>query len=153
MSYSLYGLTHWKTNQDMLWFGIMWGLNVFCTFLGSGMLKIDFVGELNDKMKGFYRSKYTTSSGETRYAAVTQFEVTRHIASVFISFIQALYFFVFYPSIYIQGLFFFLAVRHILLNTLSNRYYRTVLLVMSNYISIEQTGKSSLGLKAMRKER
>lgn len=44
-----------------------------CT--GSGMLKIDFVGELNDKMKGFYRSKYTTSAGEIRYAAVTQFEV------------------------------------------------------------------------------
>ncbi|XP_034043789.1 puromycin-sensitive aminopeptidase isoform X2 [Thalassophryne amazonica] len=43
---------------------------------GSGTLKIDFVGELNDKMKGFYRSKYTTSGGETRYAAVTQFEAT-----------------------------------------------------------------------------
>lgn len=26
-------------------------------------------------MKGFYRSKYTTPSGEIRYAAVTQFEV------------------------------------------------------------------------------
>uniref|UniRef100_A0A8C6LZL3 Puromycin-sensitive aminopeptidase n=1 Tax=Nothobranchius furzeri TaxID=105023 RepID=A0A8C6LZL3_NOTFU len=43
---------------------------------GSGMLKIDFVGELNDKMKGFYRSKYTTPAGEVRYAAVTQFEAT-----------------------------------------------------------------------------
>lgn len=43
---------------------------------GSGALKIDFVGELNDKMKGFYRSKYTTSGGEVRYAAVTQFEVS-----------------------------------------------------------------------------
>ncbi|XP_075033123.1 puromycin-sensitive aminopeptidase [Mixophyes fleayi] len=43
---------------------------------GFGMLKIDFVGELNDKMKGFYRSKYTTASGEVRYAAVTQFEAT-----------------------------------------------------------------------------
>lgn len=42
---------------------------------GTGMLKIDFVGELNDKMKGFYRSKYTTPTGDTRYAAVTQFEV------------------------------------------------------------------------------
>lgn len=48
-------------------------LYVCCT--GSGTLKIDFVGELNDKMKGFYRSKYTTSAGEIRYAAVTQFEV------------------------------------------------------------------------------
>uniref|UniRef100_A0A672SIV9 Aminopeptidase n=1 Tax=Sinocyclocheilus grahami TaxID=75366 RepID=A0A672SIV9_SINGR len=43
---------------------------------GSGSLKIDFVGELNDKMKGFYRSKYMTPSGENRYAAVTQFEAT-----------------------------------------------------------------------------
>ncbi|XP_063815723.1 puromycin-sensitive aminopeptidase [Pseudophryne corroboree] len=43
---------------------------------GLGVLKIDFVGELNDKMKGFYRSKYTTASGEVRYAAVTQFEAT-----------------------------------------------------------------------------
>ncbi|XP_063314909.1 puromycin-sensitive aminopeptidase [Pelobates fuscus] len=43
---------------------------------GHGMLKIDFVGELNDKMKGFYRSKYTTASGEVHYAAVTQFEAT-----------------------------------------------------------------------------
>uniref|UniRef100_A0A8C2PUM7 Puromycin-sensitive aminopeptidase n=1 Tax=Cyprinus carpio TaxID=7962 RepID=A0A8C2PUM7_CYPCA len=43
---------------------------------GSGSLKIDFVGELNDKMKGFYRSKYTIPSGEIRYAAVTQFEAT-----------------------------------------------------------------------------
>ncbi|KAG8140073.1 hypothetical protein E2320_002801 [Naja naja] len=41
-----------------------------------GTLKIDFVGELNDKMKGFYRSKYITSSGDTRFAAVTQFEAT-----------------------------------------------------------------------------
>ncbi|XP_078501725.1 puromycin-sensitive aminopeptidase [Lissotriton helveticus] len=43
---------------------------------GSGSLKIDFVGELNDKMKGFYRSKYATPSNEVRYAAVTQFEST-----------------------------------------------------------------------------
>ncbi|XP_043910903.1 puromycin-sensitive aminopeptidase [Protopterus annectens] len=42
---------------------------------GPGTLKIDFVGELNDKMKGFYRSKYTTPSGDVRIAAVTQFEV------------------------------------------------------------------------------
>nr|XP_020641275.1 puromycin-sensitive aminopeptidase isoform X1 [Pogona vitticeps] len=43
---------------------------------GMGTLKIDFVGELNDKMKGFYRSKYTTPSGDTHFAAVTQFEAT-----------------------------------------------------------------------------
>ncbi len=35
----------------------------------------DFVGELNDKMKGFYRSKYV-HEGEVRYAATTQFEST-----------------------------------------------------------------------------
>lgn len=48
------------------------------------MLKIDFVGELNDKMKGFYRSKYSTSAGETRYAAVTQFEVNRRGGECFL---------------------------------------------------------------------
>lgn len=41
-----------------------------------GVLKISFAGELNDKMKGFYRSKYFTPSGEERYAGVTQFEAT-----------------------------------------------------------------------------
>merc|ERR1719245_2621447 len=35
-----------------------------------------FTGCLNDKMKGFYRSKYTTPAGEERYAATTQFEAT-----------------------------------------------------------------------------
>lgn len=49
-------------------------LSLFLT-AGMGTLKIDFVGELNDKMKGFYRSKYTAPSGDTRFAAVTQFEV------------------------------------------------------------------------------
>ena len=38
-------------------------------------VSIDFTGCLNDKMKGFYRTKYTTPGGETRHAAVTQFEV------------------------------------------------------------------------------
>lgn len=47
-----------------------------CLRKGAGTLKIDFMGELNDKMKGFYRSKYRTPSGEVRYAAVTQFEAT-----------------------------------------------------------------------------
>jgi len=40
---------------------------------------MSFVGELNDKMKGFYRSKYTVD-GEERYGAVTQFEVDRVLA-------------------------------------------------------------------------
>uniref|UniRef100_A0A1A9WA91 Puromycin-sensitive aminopeptidase n=1 Tax=Glossina brevipalpis TaxID=37001 RepID=A0A1A9WA91_9MUSC len=41
-----------------------------------GKLTMSFEGELNDKMKGFYRSKYFTQSGEERYAGVTQFEAT-----------------------------------------------------------------------------
>ena len=44
--------------------------------VGNAQLEIVFVGELNDKMKGFYRSKYTSSSGEEKYCAVTQFEVS-----------------------------------------------------------------------------
>ncbi|XP_054154240.1 puromycin-sensitive aminopeptidase-like [Oppia nitens] len=44
--------------------------------IGSGLLTIDFSGTLNDKMKGFYRSKYSTPEGEDRYAATTQFEAT-----------------------------------------------------------------------------
>lgn len=45
-------------------------------FSGDALLNIEFVGELNDKMKGFYRSKYFAPSGEERYAGVTQFEAT-----------------------------------------------------------------------------
>lgn len=37
---------------------------------------IDYVGTLNDKMKGFYRTKFTATDGTERYAAVTQFEVS-----------------------------------------------------------------------------
>lgn len=40
------------------------------------VLEMEFVGELNDKMKGFYRSKYFATDSEERYAAVTQFEAT-----------------------------------------------------------------------------
>lgn len=43
--------------------------------VGTATLEMDFSGELNDKMKGFYRSKYLGGS-EERYAAVTQFEAT-----------------------------------------------------------------------------
>lgn len=49
---------------------------------GSGVLKIKFAGELNDKMKGFYRSKYTNTAGETCFAAVTQFEVSWRCGTV-----------------------------------------------------------------------
>lgn len=42
----------------------------------SAVLEMEFTGELNDKMKGFYRSKYFSSTGEERFAGVTQFEAT-----------------------------------------------------------------------------
>lgn len=45
--------------------------------LGEGSLSVKYTGELNDKMKGFYRAKYTTPEGEERYCATTQFEVSR----------------------------------------------------------------------------
>lgn len=44
--------------------------------IGESFLSMKFTGNLNDKMKGFYRSKYKTADGETRYAGVTQFEAT-----------------------------------------------------------------------------
>ncbi|CAG4947451.1 unnamed protein product [Parnassius apollo] len=43
---------------------------------GDATLYCEFTGEMNDKMKGLYRSKYLTPGGEERYAAVTQFEAT-----------------------------------------------------------------------------
>jgi len=42
---------------------------------GKGTLSIAFTGELNEKMKGFYRSRYSGPDGEDRFGAVTQFEV------------------------------------------------------------------------------
>ncbi|KAM9961590.1 hypothetical protein ACTFIR_004444 [Dictyostelium discoideum] len=39
------------------------------------ILSIDFTGILNDKLKGFYRSKYVVN-GEDRYIGTTQFEAT-----------------------------------------------------------------------------
>ncbi|XP_055608301.1 puromycin-sensitive aminopeptidase [Uranotaenia lowii] len=44
--------------------------------VGLATLRVEFTGELNDKMKGFYRSKYFSPSGEERFAGVTQFEAT-----------------------------------------------------------------------------
>lgn len=46
-----------------------------CLQPGKGVLKVSYTGELNDKMKGFYRSKYTMPDGQERFGAVTQFEV------------------------------------------------------------------------------
>lgn len=43
---------------------------------GYFTLEVEFTGEINDKMKGLYRSKYVSQNGEDRYAAVTQFEST-----------------------------------------------------------------------------
>ena len=42
----------------------------------SGKIKIciEFTGILNDRLLGFYRSKYTDLSGKTKYLATTQFE-------------------------------------------------------------------------------
>jgi aminopeptidase N len=42
----------------------------------SGVLTLEFEGILNDEMAGFYRSKYTSKSGEEKYMATTQFEAT-----------------------------------------------------------------------------
>lgn len=44
--------------------------------IGEATLLCEFTGEINDKMKGLYRSKYVTPGGDERYAAVTQFEAT-----------------------------------------------------------------------------
>jgi len=42
---------------------------------GDYQLLLKFVGEINNRMRGFYRTKYTTPDGsETRYGASTQFE-------------------------------------------------------------------------------
>ena len=43
---------------------------------GGQHLKIAYTGELNDKLRGFYRSQYTNPEGETAYLAATQFEAT-----------------------------------------------------------------------------
>ncbi|PAA92140.1 hypothetical protein BOX15_Mlig013866g1 [Macrostomum lignano] len=44
--------------------------------VGEGKLSMSFTGILNDRMKGFYRSKYTDSDGNEIRCAVTQFEPT-----------------------------------------------------------------------------
>ena len=43
---------------------------------GTAALNLVFSGELNDKLRGFYRSQYAGQDGETRYLAATQFEAT-----------------------------------------------------------------------------
>ena len=41
---------------------------------GNRHLRLAFHGELNDKLRGFYRSRYTNPEGETAWLACTQFE-------------------------------------------------------------------------------
>ncbi|XP_037078084.1 puromycin-sensitive aminopeptidase-like [Pollicipes pollicipes] len=43
---------------------------------GPLQMRVDFSAPLTDKMRGLYRCKYTSPSGEERYAAATQFEAT-----------------------------------------------------------------------------
>ena len=43
---------------------------------GRAQLEIEFTGELNDRLRGFYRSQYTAQDGSTRHLATTQFEAT-----------------------------------------------------------------------------
>ena len=43
--------------------------------MGRGLLYLNFTGELNDKLKGFYRCKYTGEDGSEKFCAVTHFEV------------------------------------------------------------------------------
>ena len=44
--------------------------------VGPARLEIEFTGELNDRLRGFYRSRYTDMQGEERHLATTQFEAT-----------------------------------------------------------------------------
>ena len=43
---------------------------------GPAELSVEFTGELNNRLRGFYRSQYVTLDGETRFLATTQFEAT-----------------------------------------------------------------------------
>ena len=43
--------------------------------LGRGLLSLNFTGELNHKLKGFCRCKYTGEDGNEKFCAVTHFEV------------------------------------------------------------------------------
>ena len=43
---------------------------------GTAAFHVVFTGVLNDELRGFYRSQYTTPDGQVRYLATTQFEAT-----------------------------------------------------------------------------
>ena len=58
---------------------------------GRTTLVIEYEGVLNDKMRGFYRTKYNLeSSGTECYAAVTQFEVRLHCIYIIIAILHCL---------------------------------------------------------------
>ena len=44
--------------------------------IGRGQLQVEFTGELNDRLRGFYRSIYKTTDGTEQVLAATQFEST-----------------------------------------------------------------------------
>ncbi len=44
--------------------------------LGEAVLEVAFTGELNDKLRGFYRSRYIDAEGRETSLATTQFEAT-----------------------------------------------------------------------------
>ncbi len=44
--------------------------------VGEARLRLEFAGTLNDKLRGFYRSRYRDAAGQTRTLAATQFEAT-----------------------------------------------------------------------------
>ena len=44
--------------------------------IGPAKLQITFTGELHDKLRGYYRSRYTDAEGRQRFLATTQFEAT-----------------------------------------------------------------------------
>jgi puromycin-sensitive aminopeptidase len=44
--------------------------------VGEGRLTMHFTGTLNDKLRGFYRSRYRDAAGELHWMAATQFEAT-----------------------------------------------------------------------------
>ena len=43
---------------------------------GNATISLVFTGELNEKLRGFYRSSYTDTQGSSKYIATTQFEPT-----------------------------------------------------------------------------
>ncbi|XP_012945740.1 puromycin-sensitive aminopeptidase [Aplysia californica] len=60
-----------QPNEEKILFHFSEGLQP-----GEYLLKLQFTGSLNDQLRGFYRNKYTTPSGEQRYGAGTHFEAT-----------------------------------------------------------------------------